>query len=98
MAVFGLDTSEHRLRVAAGRVTTCTRRAVADEEREQAGTRRVLVAFDPVRQLERGWTLTLDADGALVRRAADVRPGQRIATRFVDGQRTSVVEAEEVSR
>ncbi|MEN3315801.1 MAG: exodeoxyribonuclease large subunit, partial [Acidimicrobiaceae bacterium] len=60
-AMAGLGTSEHRLRAAAGRVTTSARRAVADEERDQAGTRRVLVAFDPTRQLERGWTLTLDA-------------------------------------
>jgi len=71
-------------------------RAVAsrlrDGDEAVVGCRRVLAAFDPVRQLERGWTLTVDGDGALVRRAASLRSGQRITTRFLDGSRTSVVD------
>ncbi|MDP8938608.1 MAG: hypothetical protein M3O23_12920, partial [Actinomycetota bacterium] len=71
-------------------------RAAASELRRGdegvAASRRVLAAFDPTRQLERGWTLTTDGDGALVRRAVSLEPGQRITTRFVDGARTSVVD------
>ncbi|HOX25118.1 MAG TPA: exodeoxyribonuclease VII large subunit [Candidatus Krumholzibacteria bacterium] len=47
--------------------------------------------LDPRRLLERGFTLTLDAGGRLVRRAADVRPRQSLRTRFADGEVTSVV-------
>ena len=87
-----LDREAHRLRASGRRVTLGAPRALDGRQRDVAGQRRVLAAFDPVRQLERGWTLTLDADGRLARRAADLRPGQRIATRFVDGERTSVVQ------
>ena len=47
--------------------------------------------LDPARLLERGYTLTLDAGGRLVRRAADVTPGQRLRTRFADGEVASTV-------
>jgi exodeoxyribonuclease VII large subunit len=66
---------------------------LARSERDLAAVRRVLTAYDPARQLERGWTLTFGQDGALVRRAGALRAGERITSRFVDGDRTSVVEA-----
>jgi len=97
VAASGLVRGEARLVGAAGLLDTVTRRALADEGRELGATRRVLVAFDPTRQLERGWTLTLDHRGALVRSAAGLRPGQRITSRFFDGDRTSVVDAETAS-
>lgn len=93
-----LARGEDRLRAAAGVLHAATRRSLAEEERELGATRRVLVAFDPTRQLERGWTLTLDGDGSLVRSATALRLGQRITNRFVDGERTSVVDAEQVAR
>jgi exodeoxyribonuclease VII large subunit len=45
--------------------------------------------LDPGRLLERGFTLTLDAGGAPILRAAQVRPGQVLRTRFADGDITS---------
>ncbi|MGI9023152.1 MAG: exodeoxyribonuclease VII large subunit [Acidimicrobiales bacterium] len=89
-----LERGEERLRTAAGRLGAASRRTVAGAEREVAGSRRVLGAFDPARQLERGWSLTMDDRGNLVRRASALRPGQRITSRFVDGERASVVEAD----
>ncbi|MGI8776633.1 MAG: exodeoxyribonuclease VII large subunit [Acidimicrobiales bacterium] len=93
-AVSDLDRGEDRLRTSARQVATSAQRTLADEQRELAGTQRVLIAFDPTRQLERGWTLTLDEAGTLVRSAADLHPGQRVTSRFIDGERTSIVEAE----
>jgi len=53
----------------------------------------VLRAYDPRRQLDRGWTLTSDASGRLVRSTAALTVGARITTRFVDGEARSVVES-----
>ena len=91
MAGAVLDRSAGSLERYAGRTA---RAAAADLRRSEdvlGASRRVLSAFDPIRQLGRGWTLTFDGDGALVRRAASLRPGQRVTTRFFDGDRTSVV-------
>jgi exodeoxyribonuclease VII large subunit len=97
VAADGLARSRRRLLAASGHVDGAARRAVGDGERELTATRRVLTAYDPTRQLERGWTLTFDDHGALVRSAAALRAGQRITSRFVDGERTSVVEVSTVT-
>jgi len=93
-----LERGEDGLRATAGSIGVATRRAVDGGERELAATQRVLVAFDPARQLERGWSLTLDEGGGLVRRSSELRSGQRIISRFVDGDRTSVVEVDDAER
>jgi exodeoxyribonuclease VII large subunit len=56
------------------------------------GWRRLLAAYDVDRQLERGYSLTLTADGSLVRRAGDVALGQEIVTRLADGSVRSTVD------
>jgi exodeoxyribonuclease VII large subunit len=43
-------------------------------------------AFDPTRILERGFTMTLDANGKLIRSAKSIKLRQEITTRFVDGE------------
>ena len=70
-----------------------TRRSVATQQHELTRRRQVLRAYDPVRQLERGWTLTSDASGRLVRTTATLTVGARITTRFDDGEVRSVVES-----
>jgi exonuclease VII large subunit len=62
------------------------------------GWRRLLAAYDVERQLERGYTLTLGPDGALIRSVADVAPEDEIVTRFADGTARSRVEATEMRR
>ena len=47
--------------------------------------------LDPRRLLERGYTLTLDGSGKLVTRAVDTHAGQRLRTRFGDGDVISIV-------
>ncbi len=52
---------------------------------------RVAGGLDPRRQLARGFSLTLDARGRLLRSVADVAAGDRIETRLGDGRLESVV-------
>jgi exodeoxyribonuclease VII large subunit len=47
--------------------------------------RRLLAAYDVDRQLERGYSLTLTADGQLLRSADGLSEEQEIVTRFADG-------------
>ncbi|MDO9695012.1 MAG: exodeoxyribonuclease VII large subunit, partial [Candidatus Latescibacteria bacterium] len=49
--------------------------------------------LDPARQLRRGWSLTLDAHGRLLRDADSVAPGDRLVTRLHRGQIVSIVES-----
>jgi exodeoxyribonuclease VII large subunit len=46
-----------------------------------------LDALSPLRVLERGYTLVREADGAVVRSAAQVRAGQEVSVTFYDGQK-----------
>ena len=56
-----------------------------------AASRRLLAAYDLERQLERGYTLTLDSAGRLLRSACDLMPGDVVSTRFADGSARSAV-------
>jgi exonuclease VII large subunit len=53
--------------------------------------RRLLAAYDVDRQLERGYSLTLTAEGTLVRHVGDLAPGREIVTRLADGSVDSTV-------
>ena len=50
-------------------------------------------ALDPVTALSRGWSITRTAEGALVRRAADVAPGTHLRTTLADGTVDSTVDS-----
>ncbi len=87
--------SEGALRDRSGRLGPA---AVAqlDRRAEQVrGWRRLLAAYDVDRQLERGYSLTLAADGSLVRSAGDMAPGAAIVTRLADGTVHSTVDSVE---
>ena len=49
--------------------------------------------LDPQRLLARGFTLTFSADGRRVRGAAGLKVGDRLRTRFCDGEIESIVQA-----
>jgi exodeoxyribonuclease VII large subunit len=53
--------------------------------------RRLLAAYDVERQLERGYTITLDEQGRLVRSAEGLSAGAVLVTRFADGRARSEV-------
>ncbi len=82
-----------RYEQATARLERESRRALADAERRLAHVDGVVRAVDPVRTLARGWTLTRDSSGLLVRTPLDVSPGDAITTETAGGRITSVVEA-----
>ena len=86
-----LDGQSSVLRQAAGRLGRDVRRRLDDHVDRAASRRAVLDAYDPQRQLARGWTLTHTADGRLVRHAADLRAGETVVTTFARGTATSTV-------
>ncbi len=81
-----LDRAAIRLERAAGALVAA-RRGRLEHLAEKAQW------LDPVRQLRRGWSLTLDAQGRLLRRADGVAPGDRIVTRLHRGEIVSIVES-----
>jgi exodeoxyribonuclease VII large subunit len=62
-------------------------RAAARLERAQAS----LAGLDPAAVLRRGFSITLNGHGAVLRSAADVRPDEKITTRLAQGSLDSVV-------
>lgn len=60
-----------------------------------ASRRLLLKAYDPVRQLERGWTLTRDEHGRAIRSARTLAPGATLVTSFADGSISSVVASDQ---
>jgi len=78
-----------------GRLGPLSVAAVDRHEERLESLRRLIGAYDLQRQLERGYSLTLDEQGRTVRSAASVSLGQRLHTRFADGSVGSVVDAVE---
>jgi exodeoxyribonuclease VII large subunit len=87
-----LERSEVALGVRAGRLGDLAVRHVGRCDERVNGWRRLVAAYDVDRQLERGYSLTLAADGGLVRRASDVAPGEQIVTRLAGGSVQSTVD------
>ena len=54
--------------------------------------------LDPATALARGWTITTDDTGALVRSTAGITPGARLTTRVADGAIVSTVDSAVDSR
>lgn len=80
----GLDDRHRRLRSAS-------RRALDEASRRLDHLGGRATAADPVRALARGWSITRDASGAVVRSASDVSAGVTIATTLADGTIQSTV-------
>ena len=59
-------------------------------ERRLATASAKLDLLDPGGPLKRGYSLTFGKDGHIVRKAADVKEGDRLTTRLADGEVTSV--------
>ena len=81
---------EVRLQRAAMRLEQPLPRAVqrADAALREHAAR--LSLLNPFAVLGRGYSITIDADGHVVRRAADVNPGDRLSTRLAEGEVASV--------
>jgi exodeoxyribonuclease VII large subunit len=76
----------------ADRISSLSRLAVDRQAERVDASRRLLAAYDVERQLERGYTLTLDSEGRLVRSVANIQTGDILSIRFADGTALSSVE------
>jgi len=91
LAPAAVSSSRESLAGRAGRLPVIADRHVHGAVERLDGFRRLLAAYDVERQLERGYTITTDADGRTVRTVADLSPGTEIVTRLADGRARSVV-------
>jgi exodeoxyribonuclease VII large subunit len=87
-----LSAHEHRLTGACERLVRRPVQTLAAEARSIEGAAARLALLDPVNLLRRGWSISRDADGTIVRSVSDVSPGDLITTELADGQLTSRIE------
>ncbi|HUZ08950.1 MAG TPA: exodeoxyribonuclease VII large subunit [Acidimicrobiales bacterium] len=87
------EEAERSLSERSARLGPLARDHLVREGDRLGSYRRLLAAYDVDRQLERGYTLTVDASGAVVRSAGQLREGAELVTRFADGTARSRVEA-----
>jgi exodeoxyribonuclease VII large subunit len=80
-----------KLRGAEREVTRSLHARIAREQSSLTAVQRMLEAVSPQRVLERGFSVTLRADGGVVRRPQDVQPGDELLTRLAEGQVASRV-------
>jgi exodeoxyribonuclease VII large subunit len=85
-----------RIDDAASTLTVRSPRVVAAAERDLATLEARVRAFDPVRVLNRGFSLTRRNDGSLLRSAAEAAPGDELTTMLADGEVRSSVFAVDV--
>ena len=75
----------------AGHLRRCCASLVGGERRRLDALGAQVRAYDPQRALERGWSITTDAGGRLIRSVREVSPGASLQTRVRDGAVTSSV-------
>lgn len=92
VAPAALSGESASLAARVARLGPAAGRRVREAEDRVLAWRRLLSAFDVERQLERGYTLTMDADGRILRAGTGLAPGDVLLTRFADAVTRSVVE------
>lgn len=80
-----LEREQHKLQQLSQRYRQATALQVQGTKFKLQNFETRLSALDPVLQLRRGYSLTFTADGHLVKTVAQVKPGDRLLTRFPDG-------------
>lgn len=85
-------SAERSLHAAGLRISTANdrlvgqgRRSIDEAQRGLDGIAARVRLADPVHLLRRGWTITRDAEGGVVRSAASVDPGTLVTTTTADG-------------
>lgn len=86
-----LDAGRTALDARVQRLAGLPRRRLQVEELRTAQWRRLLGAYDYRRQLERGYSVTRNDSGDVVRSVAELPPGTRMVTRLADGEVASIV-------
>lgn len=91
-ALVAIERSQGRLVNRAQRLAAPATGQLAARAQEVAHRREMLAFLDPRRQLERGWSLTRDEKGRLIRSVAGLGAGDRLVTTFSDGRAASRVD------
>ncbi|HEX3980062.1 MAG TPA: exodeoxyribonuclease VII large subunit, partial [Acidimicrobiales bacterium] len=90
-AVRTLDSHESTVRSCTQRLTSLPARRLQAEDLRVAQWRRLLGAYDYRRQLERGYSVTRDESGRVVRSVSGLGAGDQLRTRLADGEVMSIV-------
>jgi len=91
-ALVAIERSQGRLVNRAQRLAGPSSQHLAAQAQRIAHRRELLQLLSPRHQLARGWSLTRDEHGRVVRSAASLRLGERLTTTFADGSARSVVD------
>jgi exodeoxyribonuclease VII large subunit len=91
-ALVAIERSQGRLVNRAQRLAGPAAQQLAVQAQHVAHQRELLQLLDPRHQLARGWSLTRDESGNVVRSSEALLRGDRLVTTFADGTATSVVE------
>jgi exodeoxyribonuclease VII large subunit len=87
-----VEIGERTWRTLGERLASTARGRIREVEARLDGLSRLCSQLAPERTLERGFTLTRDSQGRLLRRPEQAAPGDRIVTRFASGELASRVE------
>lgn len=90
-----IDKQQQHINAVAHRLTRSTLSFMKQQNSTLDAVERELDAVSPKRVLQRGYSLTLTADGKLVRSKETVSDGEVIRTVLADGQVTSRVEVDQ---
>lgn len=91
-ALVAIEKSQARLANRAQRLAAPPSQQLAVQEQHVAHQRELLALLDPRRQLERGWSLTRDQAGRVVRSSSALARGDKLVTTFAEGRAVSVVD------
>ncbi len=91
-ALVAIERSQGQLVNRAQRLASPASQQLAVQTQRIAHQRAMLQMLDPQRQLERGWSLTRDEEGRVIRSAASLRQGDRLISTFAEGSAASVVD------
>ena len=86
-----LADGNHRLQLLQTRLHQAATLRLQTTRLRLDATAQRFAALDPVLQLRRGYSLTYDAEGRLLRSVAALSPNQNITTRLADGIITSTI-------
>jgi len=88
----GIDRARQRLAVADQQLRRAMRNDLTRRQQKLAENVRLLDTVSPLNTLKRGYSITTDAQGAVIQQADNVTPGDVIITRVNSGKLISRVE------
>ena len=90
-----LQEQRHRLQLLGQQLATVPKRTLEPRQLQLAGLARALAGVSPLATLARGYSILRDDGGAVVRRAGQVQPGDRLEARLAEGRLQLRVEPRE---